>query len=404
MQEPVLKRLSLLSSHLTSTAALETDPLVLTHLDKFFPPEINSKRLALRQELERSVRVLNEVYEGALDSSRYVALLRTLNYTKIDDWVEYAAYNYELSRLDASFTLFVGVHRFLVCESLILLGSEAQKQKYLPGLLNAETSGAWCLSEPDAGSDASGLETEAKVVEGGYLVNGFKKWPGNASSADLMIVFARDTTSNSVIGLIVDAKAPGVTVQDIQHKLAHRGIRNGIIAFKDVFVPQSDRLEKANDFLTGPTVVLRSSRLAITWIPVGLIGRVYEEAVKRLSTRRNEGASLASDRAKLNRILSLFNASFLMVFNLVRLSAEGSITIGQSSLIKAEVSKMGWEAVRIASEIIQVEGLTLDSFVIKALADIETVITGEGAYEISTLVAGRELTGLASFKAPSNKL
>lgn len=395
--EASLQRLRLIESHLTSFEGC-ADPLILTQLDKLFSPESNAKRLDFRATLDNSRGLFNESYEKANDFGLYKQLYKKLGFEAIGNWQDEAAFKYEVSRADASFMLGIGVHRYLVCDSILTLGSAEQKAKYLPSLLKGDKFGCWCLTEPDAGSDASSLEIEAKPTEGGYLLNGFKKWPGNSSFADLMIVFARCTVTGEVIGLIVQGADEGIKIENIQHKLSHRGVLNGNVEFLNVFVPQSDKLEKANDFESGPAVILSRSRSTISWGAVGIIAGVYETTVKRLALRQSV-RNLPIVRAKLCRILSLFTGSFLMLFNFVkRTQSSATTTIGQASMVKAEISKMASEATRLASDVLQEEGLTLDNYIIKALADNEVYVTGEGTYEICMLVAGRELTGLSSFK------
>mmetsp|Transcript_7747 Transcript_7747/g.14702 ORF Transcript_7747/g.14702 Transcript_7747/m.14702 type:complete len:403 (-) Transcript_7747:6156-7364(-) len=396
-----LRRLHLIQKQLTSTnASNSADPLVIMGFDRFFDESINAKRMELRRALEQERGRLNDAYEQADTSDYFKQLFKKLNLGSYQTWQEQAALNYETSRVDASFALSMGVQLYLVIDTIKLLGSEAQKAKYLPGMTSGDLYGCWCLSEPDAGSDASNLELDAKPVEGGYCLNGYKKWSGNTALGQVIIVFARHSVGGNIIGLLVNLQTEGVKYVNIKHKLAHRGTQNALIEFRNVFVPAEDKLEKANDFVSGPEVILERSRLRISWLSVGTIAGVYEGVVTRLSQAKSV-RNIAVVRAKLNRMLSLFTSCFLMVSNLVQQSQKTRVTVAHTSLVKAEASRQVAEATRLASDILEEQGLTLDNIAAKSIADTETIITGEGSYEISVLVAGRELTGLASFKVPS---
>jgi glutaryl-CoA dehydrogenase len=203
-----------------------------------------------------------------------------------------------------------------------------------------------------------------------------------------------------VLGFIVETRSPGLSVTHIKHKLALRIVRNGLIHYQDVFVPSAHQLDKDHDFASGPNKVLTFSRLSICWVTVGLIAAAYENTVRRLKEQPLNSAHLPVIRAKLSRMLGMFKGNFLMTLHQAHLFSQGTFSIGQISLVKAEVSRAGREVARLASELLEENGLELDSVTIKVLGDMEVAYTYEGAYDINLLVGGRELTRVASIKAP----
>ncbi|KAH8505957.1 hypothetical protein H0E87_012971, partial [Populus deltoides] len=153
----------------------------------------------------------------------------------------------EVARVDASCSTFILVHS-LAMLTIALCGSEEQKLKYLHSLAQFSAVACWALTEPDYGSDASGLKTTAIKVEGGWILEGKKRWIGNSTFADLLVVFARNTTTNQINGFILKKDAPGLTVTKIENKIGLRIVQNGDIVMKRVFVPDEDRLPGVNSF------------------------------------------------------------------------------------------------------------------------------------------------------------
>lgn len=154
----------------------------------------------------------------------------------------------EVARVDASCSTFILVHSSLAMLTIALCGSEDQKQKYLPSLSQLNTVACWALTEPDNGSDASGLQTTATKVAGGWILEGQKRWIGNSTFADLLIIFARNTSTNQINGYIVKKDSPGLTATKMENKIGLRIVQNGDIVMKRVFVPDEDRLPGVNSF------------------------------------------------------------------------------------------------------------------------------------------------------------
>ena len=418
------KRLNVVKGHLNQPQSQDyfkksnlkskylADPLDFMHLDELIPTEVNSKRKALRQALEKELAPLvPELYEKAqFPKDVLVPKFKALNILGLSEekygcrkvtQTEKSMYIFELSRIDVSLCTFYAVNMSLVIFTIEKLGSEEQKTLYLPKLVNMDWIGGWGLTEPEVGSDASSLLTTATPVEGGFLLNGAKRWIGNATIADVIIIFARNSTTNKVEGFIMDAKAAGVSIENIERKLALRIVQNGVIQMKDVFVPLKNRLEKAKDFASGANVVLEMSRMNVGWIPTGVLAGVYEHAVKYLRERVQFNAPLGAfqlNQEKLTRILGHFQACFLLAWRVTKLLETGQANIAQGSLVKSWTSLIGREAVRLGRELIGGNGIILDYYMIKALADMEVVYTYEGTYDINSLVVGRAITGIPAFK------
>jgi len=392
------------------------DPIKFFNLQKLFPAESNLKRKKLRAFLEKNVSpVISKNVEQATFPHEIVPYLKQLQICGIEGGgfgcpkltgIDKAIALYELSRIDPGLSTFYIVQCGLVIKTIELLANEAQKRKYLKKLCDFDMIGCWGLTEPDYGSDATGLETKATPVKGGYLLTGTKKWIGNASFSDIMVIWAKNTQTNQIQGFIVDSKARGVSVIDIQRKLALRTVQNGIIALDDVFVGESDRLEKAIDFQSGVNQILGSSRMFVPWLALGIIAGVYETAVKYQRNRVQFGAPLASyqiNQEKLVRILGNFNASFLKCWRLLALNEKGRATASHAAEVKSWVTRVGREAASLGRELLGGNGILVENYVMRALLDMEAIYTYEGTYDVNSLVTGRDISGIPAFK-PSFKL
>ncbi|XP_011019097.1 PREDICTED: acyl-coenzyme A oxidase 4, peroxisomal-like isoform X3 [Populus euphratica] len=306
----------------------------------------------------------------------------------------------EVARVDASCSTFILVHSSLAMLTIALCGSEEQKLKYLPSLAQFSTVACWALTEPDYGSDASGLKTTAIKVERGWILEGKKRWIGNSTFADLLVVFARNTTTNQINGFIVKKDAPGLTVTKIENKIGLRIVQNGDIVMKRVFVPDEDRLPGVNSF-QDTNKVLAVSRVMVAWQPIGISMGVYDMCHRYLKERKQFGAPLAAfqiNQQKLVRMLGNVQAMVLVGWRLCKLYEKEKMTPGQASLAKAWISLKARETASIGRELLGGNGILADFLVAKALCDLEPIYTYEGTYDINSLITGREITGLASFK------
>lgn len=306
----------------------------------------------------------------------------------------------EIARVDASCSTFVLVHSSLAMLTIGLCGSEAQKQKYLPSLARLSTIACWALTEPDYGSDASSLSTTATKVNGGWLLEGQKRWIGNGTFADVLVIFARNTSTNQINGFIVRKGSPGLSATKIENKIGLRIVQNGDILLKKVFVPDDDRLPGVNSF-QDTKKVLAVSRVMVAWQPIGISMGVFDMCHRYLKERRQFGAPLAAfqiNQVKLARMLGNIQAMLLVGWRLCKLYESGKMTTGQASLGKAWTTNKARETVALGRELLGGNGILADFLVAKAFCDLEPIFSYEGTYEINSLVTGREITGLASFK------
>lgn len=306
----------------------------------------------------------------------------------------------ELARVDASCSTFILVHSSLAMLTIALCGSEEQKQKYLPSLAQLNTIACWALTEPDYGSDASALNTTATKVEGGWILEGQKRWIGNSTFADVLVIFARNTTTNQINGYLVKKDAPGLTVTKIENKIGLRIVQNGDVLLKKVFVPDEDRLPGVNSF-QDTSKVLAVSRVMVAWQPIGISMGVYDMCHRYLKERKQFGAPLAAfqiNQQKLVQMLGNIQAMILVGWRLCKLYEKGAMTPGHASLGKSWITMRARETVALGRELLGGNGILSDFLVAKAFCDIEPIYTYEGTYDINTLVTGREVTGIASFK------
>jgi acyl-CoA oxidase len=411
-------RLHLISNH-TSTnpspasKSSETylkDPLEFLRLDELLPAELNSRRKELRRMLDSEIApLIPEYIERAEFPHQILPKLRPFFGLMNGGYgcrqislLEKSINFFELSRIDGSLGTFYGVCMSLVMFTIERLGSEEQKAKYLPGLCNLDIIGCWGLTEPNFGSDASSLKTEARPVEGGFELTGEKRWIGNATMSDIMIIWARNTQTKEVEGFIVPTKSKGVKTVNIQGKLAMRIVQNGHIYMEKVFVPNNARLEKATNFSNGTNVILEHSRICIPWIATGIMAGVYEHSARYLNQRIQFDAPLAAyqlNQEKLVRILGHFQSSFLLSWRIDRMADSGKVNVAQTSLIKSWVSLIGREVTRLGREVFGGNGILIENYVMRAMADMEVVYTYEGSYDINALVTGRAITGIPAFKS-----
>uniref|UniRef100_A0A0D3EJV4 Uncharacterized protein n=3 Tax=Oryza TaxID=4527 RepID=A0A0D3EJV4_9ORYZ len=306
----------------------------------------------------------------------------------------------EIARVDASCSTFILVHSSLAMVTIALCGSEVQKQKYLPSLAQLTAVGCWALTEPNHGSDASSLITTATKVPGGWHIDGQKRWIGNSTFADVLVVLARNANTKQLNGFIVRKGAPGLKATKIENKIGLRMVQNGDIVFNKVFVPEEDRLPGVNSF-QDISKVLAISRVMVAWQPIGISMGVFDVCHRYLKERKQFGVPLVAfqlNQEKLVRMLGNIQAMLLVGWRLCKLYESGKMTPGHASLGKGWTSRMAREVVSLGRELLGGNGILADFLVAKAFCDLEPIYSYEGTYDINSLVTGREITGIASFK------
>ncbi len=306
----------------------------------------------------------------------------------------------ELARIDCSIATFFGVHSGLAMGSIYLCGSEEQKQKWLPPMARLEKIGSFGLTEPLVGSGASGgLLTTARREGDTWVLNGQKKWIGNATWGDLTIIWARDVADNQVKGFIVENKIPGFKAEKIQNKMALRVVQNALITMDNCRVPEENRLQLDTSF-RDTARVLRMTRAFVAWEAVGCQMGAYENALVYAQTREQFGKPIASFQLVqdlLYRMLSNITACQCMVVRLSQIQDEGRVKDEQASLAKAFCTVKMRETVGHARELLGANGISLDYNVGRFVADSEAIYSYEGTREMNALIVGRAASGFSAF-------
>jgi glutaryl-CoA dehydrogenase len=306
----------------------------------------------------------------------------------------------EMARVDASMATFYGVHSGLAMGSIRACGSPAQQERWLPAMATFDQVGAFALTEPTGGSDvAAGLRTTARRDGDSWVLNGEKRWIGNATFADLIVVWARDTEDDQVKGFVVPGDAPGFTATKIENKIALRTVQNADIKLVDVRVPDADRLENANSF-KDTAKVLRATRSGVAWEAVGVMMAAYEIALAYAKEREQFGKPIASFQLVqdlLVRMAGNVTASLGMCVRLAQLQDDGSYRDEHSALAKAYCTTRMREVAGWSRELLAGNGIVLDYDIGRFVADAEALYSYEGTREINTLIVGRAVTGQSAF-------
>jgi glutaryl-CoA dehydrogenase len=304
----------------------------------------------------------------------------------------------ELCRGDLSLGTFLGVQAGLAMRAIALLGSEAQKERWLPALARLEAIGAFALTEPDHGSDSVDMESAARRDGGHYVLRGAKRWIGNGSIADVIVVLARDETGG-VGAFLVERGTPGLTARTITGKGSLRAVWQADITLDGVRVPLDDRLPGARTF-RDVSGVLRGSRATCAWSALGQATGAYEAAVAHTLDRRQFGRQLAGFQLvqdRLARMLTQLTAMQLYCLRLGHLAAAGRLTGPMASLAKMHNTRAARQIIDEARDLLGGNGILLERHVMRHHADIESLHTYEGTEAMQSLIVGRAITGVSAF-------
>lgn len=306
----------------------------------------------------------------------------------------------EIARVDVSISTFFGVHSGLAMGSIYLCGSEEQKLEWLPKMQKMEIIGAFGLTEPNVGSGVSqGMETTCKKEGDEWILNGEKKWIGNATFSDVTIIWAREEETNKVKGFLVRKGNPGFVPKKMEDKMALRTVQNAEITLTNCRIPESDRLQNANSF-RDTAKVLRMTRAGVAWQAVGCARGAYESALKYTKKREQFGKPIASYQLIQNHLvemLSNLTAMKTMVYRLSELQDQGLLTDEHASLAKVFCSLRTRDVVSKAREVMGGNGILLEYDVARFVADAEAIYSYEGTKEINSLIVGRAITGYSAF-------
>ncbi|HEV7396716.1 MAG TPA: acyl-CoA dehydrogenase [Pyrinomonadaceae bacterium] len=312
-------------------------------------------------------------------------------------YVEYATIIEELSRVDGSVGISMAAHNSLCSNHIYQFANEAQKEKYLTPLARGERLGAWGLTEPSAGSDASGTRTTGVRQNGGWLINGSKNFITHAIHADTCVAFAstdRSKHSKGITAFIFEKGMKGFTPSKKENKLGLRASETASVVFEDCLVPDENRLGEEGQGFVNAMEILDGGRISIAALAVGIAQGAFESAVRYSGERQQFGKPIREFQAiqfKLADMATQIEAARLLMYRAASLKDNGRKTTRESSMAKLFASEM---SVRVCEEAIQIHGgygYTKDYPAEKYWRDSKLCTIGEGTSEIQRIIIAREL-------------
>ena len=315
--------------------------------------------------------------------------------------LSYTAYGLimqELERADSGLRSLASVQGSLVIYAIHSFGTPEQQARWLPGLVSGEGVGCFALTEHGHGSDPGGMETRARRESDHYILNGSKCWIGNASIADVKVVWAKDDDGH-VGGFVVEKGAPGFRARDIEGKFSLRMSRTSECWFENCRIPAENRLPKASG-LKAPLSCLSQARVGVAWGVIGAAIDCYETALAYAKSREQFGRPIAGFQLvqeKLVWMVQEITKAQLLALRLTRMMEAGPVRPEQISLAKRNNVWMALECARKARDLLGAVGITDRYSVVRHLMNLEAVSTYEGTHDIHTLAVGRDVTGLSAF-------
>jgi glutaryl-CoA dehydrogenase len=379
-------------------------------LGKSLPPKEREIQLAVREFMEKEIRpIANEYWNKAQFPMHIIPKMADLNIAGLT----YKGFGcpghsallegfiaMEMARIDTSISTFFGVQSGLAMGSIYLCGSRDQKETWLPKMQQLDCIGAFGLTEPEVGSAvAGGLNTTCKREGDEWILNGQKKWIGNATFSDITIIWARDLDDQQVKGFIVRKETPGFTTEKMEDKMALRTVQNARITLKDCVVNESDRLQNANSF-KDTAEVLRMTRAGVAWQAVGCARGAYELALKYTNERHQFGKPIASFQLVQDLLVTMLGdltAMQTMVYRLSLMQDADELRDEHASLAKVFCTLRMRDIVDHARELFGGNGILLEYDIARFVADAEAIYSYEGTKEINSLIVGRAITGHSAF-------
>jgi glutaryl-CoA dehydrogenase len=315
------------------------------------------------------------------------------------DQIAYGIIMQEIERGDSGVRSTASVQSSLVMYPIWAYGNEAQRQKYLPKLATGAWMGSFGLTEPDFGSNPSGMVTNFKDKGDHYLLNGAKLWISNSPFCDVAVVWAKDE-SGRIHGLIVERGMEGFTTPETHNKWSLRASATGELLFQDVKVPKENLLPNKSG-LGAPLGCLDSARYGIAWGAIGAAMDCYDTALRYAKERIQFGKPIAAfqlQQKKLAEMITEITKAQLLAFRLGQLKEEGRATSAQISMAKRNNVAMALNIAREARQILGGMGITGEYSIMRHMMNLESVITYEGTHDIHLLITGLDITGENAFK------
>jgi glutaryl-CoA dehydrogenase len=303
----------------------------------------------------------------------------------------------ELEAGDSGLRSFASVQSALAMYSIYAWGSEEQKRRYLPEMAKGKLIGCFGLTEPDHGSDPGGMETRARRDGDGWVLNGTKRWITNGSIADVAVVYAK--VPEGITGFLVERGKPGFTTSDIHGKFSMRASTTSELIFEDVRLDDSARLPEARG-LRAPLSCLTQARYGISWGAIGAARSCYHCALDYTKSRKQFARPLAGYQLVQNKLVTMLTEitkAQLICLRLGQLKDANKMRPEQVSFAKRNNVGMALDVARMARDMLGANGIVNEYPVIRHMLNLETVNTYEGAFDVQTLVLGRDITGLSAF-------
>jgi glutaryl-CoA dehydrogenase len=307
--------------------------------------------------------------------------------------------NMELHRGDGSLGTFLGVQSGLAMKSIDLLGSDTQKERWLPAMARLEAIGAFALTEPGHGSDSVALDTTARREAGEWVLDGAKRWIGNGSIADVIVVWARSDKDGQVKGFLVEKDMPGFEATTMEGKGASRAIWQADIRLDGARVPEASRLPGAERFKDVGRVLV-TTRTTCAWGALGHAVAAYDAALTYSKQRQQFGKPLCSFQIVQDRLVKMLaevTGMQLYCMQLARLEETGRLSDTIAGLAKLNNTRKARQVIAEARDLLGGNGVLLENHVIRHMGDIEVIHTYEGTETMQTLIVGRDITGVGAF-------
>lgn len=312
--------------------------------------------------------------------------------------VGYGLINRAIERVDSSYRSCLSVQSSLVIHPIHTFGSQAQKDKYLPDLIAGEKIGCFGLTEPDYGSNPSGMVSRAVKKGNKYILNGSKTWITSSPIADIAVVWAKDD-NNDIRGFILERGMPGFTTPKIEGKMSLRASCTGMIMMDDVEVPEENILPNVKG-LTGPFSCLNNARFGISWGVMGAAEDCFYRAREYMMERKMFDAPIAAyqiPQLKMANMVQEISLGMLACVHLSRLKDEGKLATEMISVMKRNNCVKALDIARNARDMLGGNGIVDEYHIIRHMVNLETVNTYEGTQDIHALIVGRGVTGHQAF-------